>query len=414
MNAEIIAVGSEILIGDICNTHAQYLSQELTALGVNVLWHTSVGDNPGRLKEIAQRALGRSDLVVFTGGLGPTEDDLTKQTVCEALQIELVKNDSIARDIEQYFRKMGREMSESNYKQALMPKGAKIFPNSNGTAPGFAIQKDHTIALLLPGPPGELTPMYQQSVRPFLQACTDAVILSHNIHFFGIGESKVDQVLNDMLNGSNPSIGLYAKQGEVRARLTARANSKQECEAMLKPLIDQIQQRLKEYIYGIDVSTLENALVLAATQRKATVAVAESCTGGMIASRIASVAGASQCFCCGAVTYSNEMKQRMLGVSAEALKEHGAVSPQVAEQMAQQVRELAHATVGVSTTGIAGPSGGTPEKPVGLVYVGVSTRSGNRVYKLTLSKGLEDERESIRNQAAMFALNAAREAVQSL
>lgn len=405
MNGEIITVGSEILIGDIVNTHSQFLSQNLATYGVNVLWHTSVGDNRSRLFEIAKTAFERSDIVIFTGGLGPTKDDLTKEAVCESLGLKLVEDKKVKRQIEEYFKRINKEITKSNYKQALVPQGCLVLENENGTAPGLIIDKENKKAILLPGPPNELIPMFNNKVTRFLENLCKQTIISHNIYFFNIGESAVDEKLSDLLDGNNPTVGIYAKESEVRVRVTAKGKSKQECEIKLSPLIAEINLRLGDFIYGIDVGSMQNAVVRSAIANNKKIAVAESCTGGLIAQLITGVPGSSKVFEGGVVSYSNEVKNKVLKVNEDLLKRHGAVSEQVAEEMAKGVRELTGADIAVSTTGIAGPGGGTPQKPVGLVYLGISTNSGCFSKKLLLSKGIKNERENIRHRASLYALN---------
>lgn len=414
MNAELLAVGSEILIGDICNTHAQYLSKQLAFLGINLLRHTTVGDNPLRLTNALKEAKDRSDLVVITGGLGPTKDDLTKETVAQLCSLHLENNLSTQKRIENFFSKQNKSMPKNNLKQALIPKGAVIFENNYGTAPGIAIDFDQTIFILLPGPPNEMIPMFEKKVIPYLNKFSDSAILSHNLHFFGISESKADEKLSGLLCQSNPTVGLYAKDGEFRVRVSAKASTKDECEELLRPTIEKIKEKIGSYLYGVDCDSLEKVVVETTLNKNIEIAVAESCTGGMISSKIASVPGASGCFHCGIVSYSNDIKQDILGVDETVLNDYGAVSSQTAEMMALGVRKLAKADIGVSVTGIAGPSGGSEEKPVGLVYVGIATESEVKTHKLLLSRGLPDERESIRTRSALFALNAVRLELEKL
>ncbi|MDE5852757.1 MAG: competence/damage-inducible protein A [Oscillospiraceae bacterium] len=411
MKAEIIAVGTEILIGDINNTHAQYLSKELASLGISVLWHTTVGDNPNRLKEAIDTGIKRSDIIIFTGGLGPTKDDLTKEMVAKELSKELVKDMRAKDNIENMLKNTKREITNNNYKQAMVIEGSKVFYNENGTAPGMAVNENGKTIILLPGPPLELIAMFEKYVKSYLMNLTNSIILSHNIHLYGIGESKVDEVLADILEGVNPTVGIYAKTGEVRVRITSKAKNKQLAEELMKKPMDIVSKRLSEFIYGIDVENMQTALVRAAIQNGKKLSVAESCTGGLIASNIVSVAGSSKCFDCGVVSYSNEMKEKVLKVDANILKKCGAVSPQVAEQMAIGVREMSDADIGISTTGIAGPGGGSEEKPVGLVYVGISTKHDTKTYKLLLAQSKQTKRQTIRNLAALFAMNEARKKV---
>lgn len=414
MNAELLAVGSEILIGDICNTHAQYLSKQLALLGINLLRHTTVGDNPLRLENALKETKDRSDLVVITGGLGPTKDDLTKETVAQLCCLQLENDLHTQKRIENFFNKQNKAMPKNNLKQALIPKGAVVFDNDYGTAPGIAIDFDQTIFILLPGPPNEMIPMFEKNVVPYLNKFSDSIIISRDLHFFGISESKADEKLSDFLCQSNPTVGLYAKEGEIRVRVSAKASTENECKELLRPTIEKIKEKLGDYLYGVDCDSLEKVVVETALNKNMEIAVAESCTGGMISSKIASVPGASGCFHCGIVFYSNDIKRDVLGVDESILTNYGAVSSQTAEMMALGVRKLANADIGVSVTGIAGPSGGSEEKPVGLVYVGIATESEVKTYKLLLSRGLPDERESIRTRSALFALNAVRLALENM
>ncbi len=405
MQAEIIAVGTEILLGDIVNTHAQYLSKELAILGIDLLRHTAVGDNPERLKEAVQEAWQRCDLIFLTGGLGPTKDDLTKDTVCEVLGLSLKMNAQLKHRLEEHFSRFAQQMPQSNLRQAMVPNDAVVFENKNGTAPGLAIAKGDKTAILLPGPPNELYPMFEDAVRPFLAEMTEEVIVSHNLQLYGIGESKVDEILGELLDGKNPTVALYAKVGEVRIRITAKDKDEAACEAVLEPLMEEIKRRLGCYIYGIDVSSLEEAVVKQALACNKTIATAESCTGGMVAQKLTSIPGASACFKLGAVTYANEMKTKILSVTEQTLSSVGAVSRETAQQMALGALAASGADVAVSITGIAGPDGGTEEKPVGLVWIGIADEQGVRAQSYHFSRGIEQERETIRHYAAMEALS---------
>lgn len=407
MNAELIAVGTEILLGDILNTHAKFLSNELAELGINLLYHTTVGDNKQRLQGIVAQALQRSDLIVVTGGIGPTKDDLTKETVCEQMGVPLVRDEQTVHRIKDYFQRLGKKMPENNLKQALLPEGGTVFQNQYGTAPGMAVQKNGKTAILLPGPPHELVPMFQEQVRPYLMQFTDSMILSHSLRIFGLGESRVDELLDELLDNQNPTVALYAKRGEVLARITAKAEAKEKCEEMVSHMVEQVKQRVGEYVYGMDVSSLEEVLVKQLIQHNKSIALAESCTGGMVAEKITSIPGSSQCFSYGIVSYANRVKAEELGVDPTTLKTYGAVSHQVAEQMASCAKQRGQADIGIGITGIAGPDGGTPEKPVGLVYVGVAFHNQVRSIELHLSRGLPDERQDIRQRTAMHALSLA-------
>lgn len=411
MNSELVAVGTEILLGNITNSHARYLSNQLAELGINVLYHTAVGDNRERLREVVEMAFCRSDLIVFTGGLGPTKDDLTKEIVCQVLGIPLVEDAETEQRIETYFERLRREMPENNRKQAMVPAGAKLFPNENGTAPGIAVQHQGKCILLLPGPPQELIPMYQNQVRPFLSRFSSSTIRSRNLRIYGLGESKVDELLGEILDQENPTVALYAKEGEVLARITAKADVTQRCEQMIGKTEKQIREILGDFIYGVDVDSLEEQLVKELLERHRSLALAESCTGGLVAQKITSIPGASGCFQYGIVSYSNQVKESQLGVSSGTLEQYGAVSPQVAREMAEHARRNGGADIGIGITGIAGPDGGTPEKPVGLVYIGVATNRTLKAVECRLGRGLPDERASIRNRASLKALSLALEAL---
>lgn len=406
MKTEILCVGTELLLGDIVNTNAAYLSQELALLGVEVYHHTVVGDNPQRLAQALKIAFSRSDTVVMTGGLGPTYDDLTKETVADFFRCPLKMDIPSLNAIQEYFARTGRELTDNNKKQAMLPEGCIVFPNSCGTAPGFALTVEDKTAILLPGPPSEMTAMFQLSVRPYLEARSQKILVSHNVHIFGLGESHVESLLKPMMTSyRNPTIAPYAKQGEVRIRVTASAGSLQEGNRMIAPVLREIQDVLPDVVYGIDVDSLQGAVVQTLRERGLKLATAESCTGGLISKRITEISGSSQVFDCGICSYANSVKEAVLGVSHDTLRKYGAVSPQTAREMAQGVRRLAGADIAVSTTGIAGPDGGTPEKPVGLVYVAVDSTWDSQVLELHLSRGRKEEREDIRYLASSHALN---------
>ena len=390
ITAEILCVGTELLLGDIVNTNAAYLSQQLAELGIHVYKHTAVGDNPERLRRAIDAAFSEADLVITSGGLGPTYDDLTKETVAAYFGRKMEMHQPSLETIREYFRRTGRVMTKNNEKQAMMPQGAVIFPNRYGTAPALAIEENEEggkTAIMLPGPPSELTKIFPEEVRPYLEKRRGASLLSKNVHIFGMGESAVEEKLRDLMTKStNPTVAPYCKEGEVRLRVTAEAENKETAARMCDGLIEKIYDtEIKDVIYGVDVDSLENALLIFLRERGLTVAVAESCTGGLIAKRITDISGCSDVFMGGCVTYTNEVKQKLLGVSAETLVRYGAVSEQTAAEMARGVRERLGADVGVSATGVAGPTGGSDETPVGTVFIGVSTKSGEKVRKLTLS-----------------------------
>ncbi|HEX3026131.1 MAG TPA: competence/damage-inducible protein A [Clostridia bacterium] len=413
MIAEILAVGTELLLGDILNTNAQYLSRELAAMGIGLLHQTVVGDNPERLEQAVREALSRSDILITTGGLGPTGDDITREIVSQAIGKKLVLHEESLKRIEEYFKKAGRPMTENNRKQAYLPEGAIVFANDWGTAPGCAVEAGGKIVVMLPGPPREMTPLYDNCVKPYLAGYSNDVIASVSLRVFGMGESAVENKLTDLMQGENPTLAPYAKEGEVLLRVTAKASGRQQALELCRPVEEEIVKRLGDLVYGRDVEGLQQVVVeqLAKTGRK--VALAESCTGGLVAKRITEVPGSSQVFDCGIVSYANNIKQNVLGVHTQTLERHGAVSRETAAEMAEGVRRLAGADIGVGVTGIAGPGGGTEQKPVGLVYVALSQNGKCFVKKLQLYYG-SDEREHIRYLASSHALDMIRRAAGGL
>ena len=387
--AEILCVGTELLLGDIVNTNASFLSQKLAELGIHVYKHTAVGDNPKRLSDALEAAFAEADLVITSGGLGPTYDDLTKETVAAYFGRKMEMHEPSLEAIKGYFARTGRVMTKNNEKQAMMPVGAVVFPNHYGTAPSLAIydEEKNKTAIMLPGPPGEIIPIFNEEVRPYLESRRGEVIVSKNIHIFGMGESAVEEKLKSLMTESqNPTVAPYCKEGEVRLRVTAKSNSRDEAIVMCDEMIEKIREsEVGKFIYGIGIDSLENAVVKFLRQKGLTLATAESCTGGFMAKRITDIAGCSDVFLGGCVTYANEAKERLLGVKHETLEAFGAVSEQTAMEMARGVREALGADIGVSSTGIAGPGGGTAEKPVGTVYIGISTKDGESFRKLSLS-----------------------------
>ena len=415
MIAEVLCVGTELLLGDIVNTNAAYAARELAAIGINVYFQSVVGDNPSRLKQALSLALSRSDLVVMTGGLGPTYDDLTKETVAEAFSLPMELHQPSLNAITAYFNRTGRVMTHNNEKQAWMPKGARVFQNNYGTAPGLAVEQNGKRVVLLPGPPREMEPMFHEEVIPYLKSLSDTVLLSHVIHIFGMGESMVEDKLKSyMLSHLNPTVAPYAKEGEVQLRVTASAKDVEEAEQRIRPVVGEICDLLGDVVYGIDVGSLQNALVQKLLEKNRKIATAESCTAGLVSKRITEIAGSSQVFECGIVSYSNRIKAQVLGVSEQTLEQYTEVSEQTAREMARGVRRLSGADIGVSVTGIAGPGGGTPEKPVGLVYVCASCDGFEEVLELHLSRGRRNERENIRYLASSNALALAIRALEVL
>lgn len=408
MRAELISTGTEILLGQILNSNARYLGQRLAGLGIDVYFQTTVGDNAQRLGEAVKIALERADLIIVTGGLGPTMDDLTKEAISEFFGLKLLMDEGSLSHIEAFFRDRGKIMPEINKKQALIPEGGILIPNRIGTAPGVIIEQGAKIVIILPGPPVEMQPMFEESIVPFLENKSGGmrtVIVSRVLRILGLGESTVEERISDLvLEQSNPTIAFLAPKGEVLIRITAKA----ECEAAAKKLIVQpeteIRGRLGNFIYGVDDDTLEKVVVGLLKEEHQTVCAAESCTGGLIAKRLTDIPGASDNFMYSIVTYDNQAKIDLLGVSPETLQKHGAVSEETALEMVRGVREASGTDIAVSVTGIAGPGGGTPEKPVGLVYIGFADHD-TTVAQRCLFAG---DRETIRWQTANTALNMLR------
>ena len=372
MRAEIITVGTEILLGDIVNTNSQFLAKELANLGVEVYYQGTVGDNEDRLLESLEESLHRSDMVITTGGLGPTKDDLTKETAAKLFNQELVFHEESWCEIEAYFNKLGKVPTENNKKQAYFPKEAIVLKNNNGTAPGAILKKDNKTVIVLPGPPREMKPMFEESVKPYLQYLTDDILVSKTLRFYGIGESSLENAIIDIINEqSNPTVAPYAKDTEVTLRITAKAISEEVAMDLINPVIDKIEDRVGQYIYSQGESTLEDTVAEMLVNKNLTISVAESCTGGMVSSNLINYPGISSVFMEGCITYSNEAKMKSLGVKKETLDKFGAVSEETAREMAEGIARRYNTNIGISTTGIAGPEGGTKEKPVGLVYFGI-------------------------------------------
>lgn len=403
---EILCVGTELLLGDIVNTNAAYLSRRLAELGISVYHQSVVGDNPERLKKALSEAAQRADLIITSGGLGPTYDDLTKETIAEFFGRRLIRNEEILASITSHFTEMGRKMTENNKKQADIPEGAIVIKNDYGTAPGVIIEDDEkgTTAIMLPGPPRELEPMFLYEAMPYLMKRSGNVLVSRNINIFGMGESSVENILRSLMESSeNPTVAPYCKEGEVRLRVTAKAENSEKAYKMCSETVGKIlETEVASAVYGIDTDSIEEELVRRLKESGKTIATAESCTGGLIAKRITDISGSSAVFLGGCVTYANSAKEGLIGVSRESLRRYGAVSEQVALEMARGVRHAVGADIAISTTGIAGPDGGTPDKPVGTVWVGISSEKGDRAVLLKLSP--RRERSYIRTLAASNAL----------
>ncbi len=409
MTVEIISVGTEILLGNIVNTNAAYLSEKCAGLGLSCYYQDVVGDNEDRLLETIKLALSRADILLLSGGLGPTQDDLTKEVAAKALGKELYLHEESKEVIRKFFEERGLEITDNNWKQAMVPEGAIVMENPNGTAPGIIMAQDNKHVILMPGPPNEMIPMFETSVMPYLSGLQSCVIYSQTVKICGVGESKAESMVSDLIEAqSNPTIATYAKTGEVHLRVTARAEDEKEARKLVKPIIKDLKGRFGNHVYTTDDEvTLEKAVVDLLTANKLTACTVESCTGGMLSARLINVPGVSEVFKSGYVTYSNKSKRRLLGIKKNLLLKHGAVSEQIAREMAKTAAMLAKTDVCVSTTGIAGPDGGTPEKPVGLVYIGC-----NVCGKITVKEcHFSGSRFKIRESTVSAALSLMRQCI---
>lgn len=405
MNAEILAVGTELLMGQIVNTNAQYISERLNSIGVNVYFHSVVGDNPKRLENSIKLALERSDLVVITGGLGPTKDDITKEKVAEVFNRKMVLHEESLKRIKDYFIKLGREMTDNNAKQAYFPEDSIIIENNKGTAPGCIIESENKVVIILPGPPREMQSMFDESVVPYLQKNSGYKIVSKYLRIFGIGESTLEEMIMDLVDKQEDvTIATYAKMGEVTVRLTCKSKLSEEGFNKICPFEEEIIKRLGSYVYSTENENLEKVVARMLLDNNLTIAIAESCTGGLICSKLVSVSGISKAFNRGIVSYSNDSKIEDLGVNKDTIKNFGAVSKETAIEMAEGVQKLAGSDIGVSITGIAGPGGGTAKKPVGLMYIALAYK-GNTVYK---KLNLSGDRERIINVASLHTFDLIR------
>ncbi len=408
MIAELIAVGTELLLGSIANTDAQYLSEKLSAMGITVHHHTVVGDNPGRLAEALETARKRADIIITTGGLGPTCDDLTKQTICRTFGRELELHADILEEIRTWFRtKLGREMPENNVQQALLPVNCTVFDNPVGTAPGCAFEENGVHVLMLPGPPFECRYLFEHRAARYLEKLADGVIVSHEIKIFGMGESSVEEALREpMATLANPTLAPYAKLNECMVRATAKAETREAAEKMLAPLVEQVRTALGDVVYGVDVESLEAVVSALLRERGLTLSAAESCTGGLIAKRMTDLPGASSVFRGGVVSYTNGVKSGVLGVSGELLEEYGAVSEPAARAMAEGCRNICGSDLAVSVTGVAGPDRDSWGNEVGTVYIALAGPEGTICRKLSCGRGRG--RDRVRSAAASSAFDMIR------
>ena len=410
---EILSVGTELLLGSIANTDAQMLSQGLSELGLNVYWHTVVGDNPNRALEAVALAKRRADIIITTGGLGPTCDDLTKNVLAEAFGKKLVFHEPSAERIRGYFTRTKRPMTENNLQQAMLPEGCTVLDNDWGTAPGCAFEAEGVHVIMLPGPPSECRPMFHYRAKPYLLSLSEGVIASHTLKLFGIGESSMEAQLREQMNEmTNPTLAPYAKEGECELRVTAKAENDEQAQKLLKPTVEQIKNLFGSKVYGVDVASMEQVVQTLLQEKGMTVGVAESITGGLLAKRLTDLPGVSRVFKGGIVSYTNEVKQAVLGVSEEMLKEYGAVSAPVAQAMAEGARKVLGVDIALSATGVAGPDKDDRGNEVGTAFVAIATPDGSYVRALNL--GNRPMRERLRTQTAHHAFDLARRYLSGL
>ena len=402
MKAEIITVGTEILLGDILNTNCRYLSRELAAMGIEMYYQITVGDNEERLLKTLKESLNRSDIVICTGGLGPTEDDITKEVCAKYFGYKLELHKPSLDAMIERFKHMNRVPTKNNEKQAYFPKEAYILKNDNGTAPGCIMEKEGKMIVVLPGPPREMESMFENYVKPYLSKLTDDVIESEVLRIIGVGESKVENDILDIIDSqTNPTIATYAKGYECTLRITAKAKSVEEAKELIKPMSDEMKRRFGQSLYATGETSIEEVVAKMLVENNLKIAVAESCTGGMVSASLINYPGISSVFMEGCVTYSNEAKMKSLGVKKETLDVYGAVSDNCAKEMASGVAARYNTNVGIATTGIAGPGGGTDEKPVGLVYFGIYI-NGKVITKKYVFNG---DRQGVRERATRTILN---------
>ena len=405
--AEIVTIGTEMLLGDLVDTNTAWLSSNLARLGVGIYRHTTVGDNKDRIVAAMREAASRSDLIITTGGLGPTSDDITNECLAQVAGKEMVEYEAARDHVDEMFARFGRTPTPSNYKQALFPEGTDLIPNPLGTAMGALLEFDGTIFATFPGVPGEMKNMFHETLEPLVESHSDGSIVSRTLWFAGIGESALAEQVQDLLDAEDPTVAPLAGQGKVRLRVTSRAATPEEAEGKIKPVAEEILARLGKYHFGEDDETLESAVARLLEAEGKTLALAESCTGGLLAKRLTDMPGSSAYFKEGLVTYSDKAKERLLGVPEETLTEHGAVSEPVALKMAEGVKEASGADYGLSVTGVAGPGGGTEEKFVGLVWIGFADAGSSFAEKVDLSAWARS-RTAIRERSANRAFDLLR------
>lgn len=395
-NTEIISVGTELLLGHVTNTDARDISEMLSKIGINVKYHTVVGDNPERLRRCVETAKSRADIIITTGGLGPTCDDLTKQILAEAFGLKLVENKAEREGLYDYIR-YGKEFTDNNFTQAMLPEGCTVFHNNCGTAPGCGFEKDGKIVVMIPGPPKECNAMFRESALPYLRKLSEELIVSHSVRIFGLGESSVDDIFAEEMNRmTNPTMAPYAKECDCLLQITAKAKSVDEAEKMIAPVMEHVMQRLGDVVYGVDVECIEESVIKLLREKNMTFSAAESCTGGELTKRFTDMPGASAFFKGGVVTYTNEAKAKLLGIDPALIEEKGAVSYEVAKAMAENVRALLGTDIGVGVTGLAGPDGDGVHE-VGTVFVSLAVEGETFVKELHM--GAMRTRSFIRRMA---------------
>lgn len=415
MNAEILCVGTEILHGDIVNTNAQYISKKLAGIGIDVHYQSVVGDNPKRMTEAFELAFSRADIVICTGGLGPTKDDITKEILANYFKLEMVYDENSFHHVKEIYARFRRDLPENNMRQTFFPKGAKILNNDYGTANACILREKtnddkYKICVLLPGPPKEMEPLMEQQVIPYLKEFSNEVVYGEKIVVMNIGESGAEEIIMDLVdNQTNPTIAPYASTGKVVFRITAKSESKEKCIELIKPVKEEILKRFGNNAYEVESGKVEDKVAELLLEKNLSIATAESCSGGMVASRLISYPGISKVFKEGFITYSNEAKVNTLHVKQETLNKYGAVSEETAREMAYGASHVAGTDIGISTTGIAGPDGGSAEKPVGLVYICVYYKGKYNVQKINTTGA----RDTIRERAATSVLDLVRSTIEN-
>lgn len=395
-DTEIISVGTELLLGHVTNTDARDISEMLSKIGINVKYHTVVGDNPERLRQCVETAKSRADIIITTGGLGPTCDDLTKQILAEAFGLKLIENKAEREGLYDYIR-YGKKFTDNNFTQAMLPEGCTVFHNNCGTAPGCGFEKDGKIVVMIPGPPKECNAMFRESALPYLRKLSEELIVSHSVRIFGLGESSVDDIFAEEMNRmTNPTMAPYAKECDCLLQITAKAKSEAEAEEMIAPVMEHVIKRLGDVVYGVDVECIEESVIKRLREKGMTFSAAESCTGGDVARRFTDMPGASAFFKGGVVTYTNEAKAKLLGIDPALIEEKGAVSHEVAKAMAENVRRLLGTDIGVGVTGLAGPDGDGVHE-VGTVFVSLAVEGETFVKELHM--GAMRTRSFIRRMA---------------